>query len=183
MDDYVDARCSASGVTRTYSSRLVHASCLGSFPEKSISKKILSALPEKGDLCYLNFEDKCLKTQNKGNLIVNKDIAWHKWYISKLEQKREAKKNEDIRKMAEEERQKEQRLQKQDLEDRYIRIWTERKYKEDAARRKEDKAKETDVAKNIEKDRQKKEQVRKMAERSYAEWVKRKDNEQKGRGY
>lgn len=178
-----DAKSSASGMSRTRSSRLVDASCLGSFPEKCIHRKVRSALPEKGDLHYLRLEDKCLLTENRDSLIANKDIAaWHQWYISKLEQKREAKKNEEIKKMAEEERQKEQRLRKQEHEDRYIRIWTEKKDKEDAARRREDKAKQMDLEKNLENERQKKKQDRKMAERSHAEWVKRKDNEQKGMG-
>lgn len=180
MGDYTHASSSASGKTMTYSTRLADASYLGSFPEKSIHRKVLNAVPEEGDVHYLNSEDKGLLSGNKDSLIANKDVAWYRWYISKLEQKRESKKNEEIRKMAEEERQKKHMLQKQKLEDKHIHIWLERKAKEDAARRKEDKAKQMDLAKELENERQKKERHQKMAERVRTEWVERKDNERKG---
>ncbi|KDR07940.1 coiled-coil domain-containing protein 34 [Zootermopsis nevadensis] len=179
MDDYTNVKSSVSGITRTHTTKLVDASYSGSFPEKHICRKIISAVPGKGDLHCLHLEDKCLLTENKDSLISNKDSAWRQWYMSKLEQKREAKKNEEIKKMAEEERQKEQRLRKQELEDRYIRIWKEKKGKEDAARRREDKAKQMDVKKILKNEKQKKEQDQEMAERSHAEWVKRKNKEQK----
>jgi hypothetical protein len=181
LDKNSNAKCSVSVATRIYSTRLADASYLvGTFPEKSVHKKIIQVLAEKGDVHYMDTELKGLLPQNLECLIANEDIAWYRWYISKLEQsrqKREAKKNEEIIKVAEEERQKEHRVQKQEVEDRAICTWRQRKDKET-------KAKHRELAKKLELERQKKEieqsRIQIIAQRAHEEWTKRKDIERKG---
>ncbi|PSN46137.1 hypothetical protein C0J52_12075 [Blattella germanica] len=104
---------------RRYSTRLSASNFRSTFPEENIHKQILSALSENGNNHHIPMKHKGTLPENWENLIPYEDLAWFRWYLSKLElekQRKESKKSLDTVKRDEEECQRERRQYKQKLD-------------------------------------------------------------------
>ncbi|XP_069677038.1 histone-lysine N-methyltransferase, H3 lysine-79 specific-like isoform X2 [Periplaneta americana] len=170
--------CSSVSVKK-YSVKLTdtNTGTITTFPEKCIRRKILNLLSERGEKNCGDIDQALL--QNCEDLIRNEDMAWHRWYISKLEevrQKEAEKKTEENKKKDQEEREKELKEYKQENAEKFISVWKEKKAKENEAKRKE-------LAKKAALEKQKKEieEARKKSrsEIAFIEWRKKKDIENK----